>query len=93
MGPHEEFPFQNIRKQIPLLNLFPITAVENQHHHFLSAFVRPVVMRRNNRQVSVRPLSESVDYNPDLVEKLEGPTLQKVLSRGPEERFKRSSLR
>jgi hypothetical protein len=55
------------------------------------AFRRPVL--RKNKSKPPRPMSESVDYNPDLVEKLEGPALQRVLSLGPGERFKRSSIR
>ena len=54
-------------------------------------FVRPVIRRKKPK--AIRPLSESIDYNADLVEKLEAPTLQRVMSMGPEERFKRSSIR
>ena len=50
------------------------------------------VMRRSKPK-AVRPLSESVDYNLNLVEKLEAPALNRVLSIGAEERFKRSSMR
>ncbi|CAG5112779.1 Oidioi.mRNA.OKI2018_I69.chr2.g6955.t1.cds [Oikopleura dioica] len=57
------------------------------------AFRRPVLRASKNKSKPPRPMSESVDYNPDLVEKLEGPALQRVLSLGPGERFKRSSIR
>ena len=54
------------------------------------------VLRRNHHHAKpkgVRPLSESVDYNHNLIEKLEAPALNRVLSIGAEERFKRSSMR
>ena len=58
---------------------------------FTRPFVRPV-MRRKERK-SVRPLSESIDYSQELMEKLEAPTLRRFNDLAPEERFKRSSLR
>ena len=67
----------------------PIIKIEEDE--MPSAFVRPVI--RRNKPKAVRPLSENIDYNVDIVEKLEAPTLRRVMSLGPEERFKRSSLR
>lgn len=67
----------------------PIIKIEEDE--LPSAFIRPVI--RRNKPKAVRPLSESIDYNINLVEKLEAPTLRRVMSLGPEERFKRSSLR
>ena len=58
---------------------------------FTRPFIRPVM--RRNKTKSVRPLSESIDYNQELMEKLEAPTLRRFNSMAPEERFKRSSLR
>jgi hypothetical protein len=56
-------------------------------------FVRPIQRRNFGRPKSTRPLSENIGYNEDLLEKLEEPALRRIMSLGPEERFKRSSLR
>ena len=89
--PTKNLSFEPIAEEPSACEVPPEPIIKVEDDETPSAFVRPVI--RRNKPKAVRPLSESIDYNADLVEKLEAPTLRRVLSLGPEERFKRSSLR